>query len=133
MMYTEEQLALYFARIGLSGPQVPKDHQHGGDPLALLAELQKRQIAHVPFEDLDLHYSTHHMLSLDLDDLFEKIVVRRRGGYCMETNTFFAAVLRSLGFTLITCGAKVKFGERFGPWYVHVYSRGAKKRLNCKF
>ena len=77
------------------------------DPLAALTRLQRRQLAIIPFGNLALHYSPHHSISLDPDTLFTKLVERRLGGYCMENNTFFAAVLRSLGFTLYTTGARV--------------------------
>jgi N-hydroxyarylamine O-acetyltransferase len=39
-------------------------------------------------------------LSLAVDDMFEKIVLRGRGGYCFELNGLFAWLLRSLGFTV---------------------------------
>ena len=99
MVYSAEQLSRYFQLIGLP--------PHPAKPASLecLAELVKLQLATVPFENLSLHYSKHHLLSLDTNDLFDKIVGRRRGGYCMENNTFFGAVLRSLGFTLINAGA----------------------------
>lgn len=55
-----------------------------------------------------------HTISLDTEALFIKIVQRRMGGYCMENNTFFATILRSLGYELYTTGARVSFavGER---------------------
>lgn len=81
--------------------------------------LQLRHMARVPFESLTLHYSKHHRLSLDLEDLFEKIVGKGRGGYCMEVNAFFGAVLRSLGYTLINVGGRVKAGDgEYKGWYV---------------
>lgn len=101
-MYTEAQLDQYFRHIGFDS------NSHAGNTLARLAELQRRHLARVPFENVTLHYSRHRHLSLDLEDLFEKIVLHGRGGYCMEVNTFFAAVLRSLGYTLISSGGRVR-------------------------
>lgn len=64
-------------------------------------------MARVPFENLALHYSTHHSVLLDLDFLFEKMVTRGMGGYCMENNRFFATILRTLGYTVLSGGARV--------------------------
>ncbi len=104
--YTDDQLARYFDRINYRCDNV---RQHAAeDPLACLTALQAHQMAHVPFESLSLHYSRHRVLSLDPEELFTKIVERGRGGYCMEVNTFFAAVLRSLGFRLFSAGGRVR-------------------------
>jgi len=45
--------------------------------------------------------SSFHQTSSD------KMVTRRRGGYCMEQNRVFAALLKSFGFDLYTNGARV--------------------------
>ncbi|KAL9106524.1 MAG: hypothetical protein Q9227_008439 [Pyrenula ochraceoflavens] len=76
-------------------------------PLKTLDRLQRKQMAAVPFGNLILHYSQHHSISLDTDILFHKIVRRKMGGYCLENNAFFAAVLRSIGYTFVTGGARV--------------------------
>lgn len=64
-------------------------------------------MAKVPFENLALHYSTHHSVILDRDVLFEKMVIGGKGGYCMENNLFFATVLRTLGYAVLSTGARV--------------------------
>lgn len=64
-------------------------------------------LAKVPFENLVIHYSPHHSISLDSEHLFQKIVERGHGGYCMENNGFFSIALRSLGFDIWTVGGKV--------------------------
>jgi len=69
--------------------------------------LQKYQLCKVPFENLSLHYSQTKLLSLEPDDLFEKIVVRNRGGYCMEVNHFFGCMLKSMGFEVVSTGGRV--------------------------
>ena len=84
------------------------------DPLGTLGRLQLWQLAAVPFGNLVIHYSPHHTVSLDTEALFIKIVQRRMGGYCMENNTFFATILRSLGYELYTTGARVSFAVDAG-------------------
>ncbi|KAJ6439245.1 hypothetical protein O9K51_08657 [Purpureocillium lavendulum] len=71
---------------------------HPSDPLTFLTELFQHQLVWIPFETLSLHHSTDRHISLDVQDLFEKIVVGGHGGYCLETNTFFSTILGSLGF-----------------------------------
>ncbi len=78
-------------------------------PLESLAKIQLWQLAAVPFGNIVLHYSPHHVVSLDTETLFHKIVERRLGGYCMENNAFFATVLRSLRYDLYTTGGRVSY------------------------
>lgn len=90
--YTPEQLVQYFSHINY-----PKD-EHPSDALQFLTDLQRHQLIRVPFESLSLHYSQTRTISLDPQTLFAKIVTGSRGGYCLENNTFFAHILKSLGF-----------------------------------
>lgn len=136
-IYTASQLRQYFARIAL--PVTVQDEllelsdssvEHDQDSerrLALLTTLQQHQLAHVPFENLSLHYSPHRTIALDAASLYGKIVERRRGGYCMENNCFFGAVLRGLGFSVCSVGGRVSHaisGEGvaggYNGWYVFV-------------
>lgn len=112
--YSSAQLRDYFTRIELpqkwlqspvmSDPAIVGTKEHG---LPLLQALTRHHTCSVPFENLELHYSTHKTVSLDPADLYTKFVHRRRGGRCMENNTFFATVLRSLGFDVRNCGGRV--------------------------
>lgn len=106
--YTSDQIHAYLQRLSpsselswLQDPREPKDDLHH------LSVLHKFQLAGVPFENLSLHYSADRNISLDADHLYEKIVTHRRGGYCMEVNGFFNAVLRGLEFTVYSAGARV--------------------------
>jgi hypothetical protein len=66
------------------------------DPIPTLTVLQRYHLGTIPWGDVGLHYSTPKFLSLDVQDIFEKIVVQTLGGYCMEVNTFYATILLSL-------------------------------------
>ncbi|KAH6843387.1 arylamine N-acetyltransferase 1 [Chaetomium sp. MPI-CAGE-AT-0009] len=111
--YTDAQLARYLEHIRYRGDARQLASQ---DPLGCLTALQHHHMSFVPFESLSLHYSKHRLLSLDPEDLFRKVVDRGRGGYCMEVNTFFAVVLRSLGFTLYSVGGRVKGPGGYKGW-----------------
>lgn len=55
------------------------------------------QLTQIPFDSLDV-WGTGACPSLKLDDIYEKIVEKGRGGYCFELNTFFRSLLNALGF-----------------------------------
>lgn len=61
-----------------------------------LAALQECHLHTVPYENLDI--LNRRPLSLEIEDLIEKIVVRGRGGYCFELNALFGWLLRELGY-----------------------------------
>lgn len=113
-LYSSTELQGYFERISL--PQQYRDSpifadhtlattkQHG---LPFLQALTRFHTCNVPFENLELHYSTHKTVTLEIPDLYAKLVKQRRGGRCMENNTFLATVLRSIGFEVRNCGGRV--------------------------
>jgi N-hydroxyarylamine O-acetyltransferase len=92
-------LDAYCARIGYTGPRDPG--------LATLRALHMRHVSAVPFENLDVLLGRR--ISLDPAVIAEKIIARGRGGYCFEQNTLFAAVLRTLGFTVTPLLARVRW------------------------
>ncbi|KAK9386037.1 arylamine N-acetyltransferase 1 [Lipomyces mesembrius] len=104
--YSVAQLNQYYEHISL-----PSSHRNATakDGLPFLTVLTKYQLAGIPFENLELHYSPRHSISLDPQHLFHKMIARgtNRGGYCMESNCLFATVLRSLGFIVYSVGARV--------------------------
>ncbi|KAH8682674.1 hypothetical protein BX600DRAFT_393410 [Xylariales sp. PMI_506] len=111
--YSAEQLDAYFEHIGYPKPK------HAQDPLVFVTELQKHQLARIPFENLALHYSADAQIPLEPQFLFEKFIKRGRGGYCHENNRFFSEILRSLGFqvTNVICRISRAFrGLPGGGW-----------------
>lgn len=84
--------------------------------------LRALQVAHlmaVPFENLSIHAG--ELIVLDDEALFEKIVVRRRGGFCYEANGLFAALLRELGFEVAMLSGGVANAEGgFGRDFDHM-------------
>ncbi|MEC0206889.1 arylamine N-acetyltransferase [Paenibacillus lautus] len=78
----------YLERIGYTGPIVNSAY--------MLARLQEQHVHTVPYENLDILHQIP--LSLDIPDLYDKIVTRHRGGYCFELNALFGWLLQELGF-----------------------------------
>jgi N-hydroxyarylamine O-acetyltransferase len=81
-------LAAYLQRIGL------KERPRADLP-SLFALHRAHQLA-IPFENLDVRLGRG--INLAPDAVFDKLVTRRRGGYCFEQNTLFGDVLRAVGF-----------------------------------
>lgn len=100
----------YLNRIGITQVKPPT--------LAFLAELQLAHLRHVPFENLDVRRSVP--IELAYEKLFDKLVTRKRGGFCFECNGLFGWLLRDLGFTVTRIAAAVYNGERFGIPFDHM-------------
>ena len=101
----------YLQRINYEGPLVP-----GAE---ILRRLQVAHLRAVPFENLSIHSS--EPIVLNDDALFQKIVSRRRGGFCYELNGSFAALLRALGFDVAMLSAQVaNAAGDFGPDFDHM-------------
>lgn len=101
----------YLERIGYRGPLEPTAET--------LRRLHLAHLVSVPFENLSIHRG--EPIRLDDEALFEKIVTRRRGGFCYELNGLFAALLRALGFdvAMLSAGVGRAAGE-FSPDYDHM-------------
>jgi N-hydroxyarylamine O-acetyltransferase len=86
---------------------------------ATLRALHVAHLLHVPFENLDIQ--RRRLFTLDPEALFDKIVTRRRGGFCYELNGLFALLLEQLGFMVTRLAARVidKDGN-LGPEFDHL-------------
>ena len=103
--------AAYLARIGVPGP------------LALdagaLRDLHRAHLVAVPFENLSIHLG--EPISLDEADLIDKIVGRRRGGFCFELNGAFACLLECQGARVRRVAARVHGDDGgLGPPFDHL-------------
>lgn len=72
---------------------------------AALAGLLRAHMSQIPFENLDV--LLRRPIRLDLESLQQKLVRDRRGGYCFEQVTLFAAALEALGFKPVRHTARV--------------------------
>jgi N-hydroxyarylamine O-acetyltransferase len=101
----------YFERIGITNEfSLTNDS---------LFTLHKQHIFHVPFENLDIHLN--RPLSLNVQDLFYKIVLKNQGGFCYELNFLFSGLLIQLGFKakIIECRIFDNNGNP-GPRFDHM-------------
>lgn len=71
------------------------------------ATLRALQLAHmrtIPFENLDIGLGRR--INLDLPNLWRKIIVDGRGGFCYELNGLFAWLLQEIGFEVTYLNAR---------------------------
>jgi len=104
----DAQLARYLERIGHSW--------NVGPNLETLRSLHRAHVTAIPFEALDAQLGI--VPSLEPEAIFDKLVLRQRGGWCYEMNGLFGAALRTIGFavTRVSCGVMREDGgdERMG-------------------
>lgn len=81
------RLDAYLNRIGFAGWAEPN--------LETLIALMRRQLFSVPFENLDVQAGK--VVSLVPEQIVDKLIERRRGGYCYEVNGLFAMALQAIG------------------------------------
>lgn len=105
------QIDAYLKRIGYEGPAEPT--------LTTLRALQRAHMMAVPFENLDIPLG--HPITISVERFYEKIVRRRRGGFCYELNGLFSWLLRQLGFDVTLLSARVYGADgKPGPEFDHL-------------
>lgn len=106
----DRAVGAYLDRIGATRPETLD--------VAALDSLHRAHLRAVPFENLSLHLG--EPVSLAEDDLFEKVVERRRGGFCYELNGLFALLLQTLGAEVELVSVSVYDGDVLGPPFDHL-------------
>ncbi|MEF3310294.1 arylamine N-acetyltransferase [Paenibacillus sp. GYB004] len=84
------EVRAYLDRIGYDGP--------ADGSAECLARLQECHLHTVPYENFDI--LNRVPISLQIEAIHNKIVTRRRGGYCFELNALFGWLLRELGYSV---------------------------------
>lgn len=92
-------LDAYFARLGYTGARAAEP--------GVLRALLAAHVQAVPFENLAVLLGRR--IDLQPSAIADKLVTRRRGGYCFEHNSLFRDVLRALGFRVTPLLARVRW------------------------
>ena len=104
------EIGAYLKRIRYRGSREPTAEN--------LRQLHRAHMLAVPFENLDILLGHPIVLSLPL--FYDKIVRRRRGGFCYELNGLFGWLLEQLGFPVMMLSARVFDGAQPGPEFDHL-------------
>ena len=98
----------YLQRLGLA---------RGAPSHALLEQVMQRHLERFPFASVGVRLRND--LPLDLPQLFERLVLRQRGGYCFEQNRLLQEMLDELGFTTRLVLARVIYDQNTHPGLTH--------------
>ena len=113
----------YLTRIGLDGEEIPLTKEG-------LDRLQFAHLCAVPFENLDL-FDYDVKVDFGTEEMLDKVVTRRRGGYCFELNAIYMALLEAVGFEVYPVGVRIVMGgSAFIPAIAHrasIITMGGKR------
>jgi len=92
------ELSAYLERVGFTGEARPD--------AATLTALHRAHLLAISYENFDVQFG--RPLTIDPEAAFEKIVRRRRGGWCYEMNGLLAAALEAVGFKVTRLAGAVR-------------------------
>ncbi|XP_051025478.1 arylamine N-acetyltransferase 2 [Acomys russatus] len=103
----------YFERIGYQNPRNKLD-------LQTLTEILQHQIRAIPFENLNIHCG--ESMELSLETIFDQIVRKKRGGWCLQVNHLLYWVLTKLGFETTMLGGYVfnSLANKYSSGMIHL-------------
>ncbi|XP_042556837.1 arylamine N-acetyltransferase 2 [Dipodomys spectabilis] len=106
-------LEAYFQRIGYKNSRRKLD-------LETLTEILQRQIQTIPFENLNIHCG--ESMELGLEVIFDQIVRKNRGGWCLQANYLFNWALTTMGFETTMLGGYVYNtpAQRYSTGMIHL-------------
>lgn len=111
MPMTESEITGYGKRIGIKRDRIQVNE-------AGLDELIWANLTHIPFENLTVTQEGK-VPSLEDEDLYRKIVEKRRGGYCFEQNRIFYRFLHSVGFCVWPIAVRILLNKQAMPAPTH--------------
>jgi len=96
------KLGKYLERIGYRGEI--------GPTLDCLTAIHRCHAFAIPYENLDVQLG--RPLDFDIERIFDKLVMRPRGGWCFETHILLEWALREIGFDVMQVAAGIHRDER---------------------
>ncbi|KAM9302336.1 arylamine N-acetyltransferase, pineal gland isozyme NAT-10-like [Gastrophryne carolinensis] len=112
----------YFSRVGYKGCGKPADTE-------TLFEVIHHHLMAIPFENLSVHCG--EPVSLDIEIIFQKVVLQKRGGWCSELNNLLFWVLKTMGYEVSMLAAHVyqPHLDKYNPSATHLL---LKVFVDCK-
>lgn len=106
-----DKIKAFFLRIGMDENTLVDMNP------VFLGRVQTACVTHIAYENLDILEGKP--LSLKDEDVFDKIVLNGRGGYCFELNGLLACMLLKMGFSVSERFARFLRGENEIPMRRH--------------
>lgn len=72
----------------------------------------------IPFEALNVQLKRE--IKLELIEIFNKVIIEKRGGYCYELNYLFYSLLNKTGFNSSMVSARIFDNRSYGPEFDHM-------------
>ena len=107
-MQRREMVGEYLRALGLYGRNLD---------IGFLSDVVRRHVATFAFSSVGCRLGGE--LPLDFVSLFDRIVVKRRGGYCFEQNGLLFEILEELGFSPKLYLARVIYNQDIHPGLTH--------------
>ena len=106
-------LNIYLKRLNYSESRSPT--------FETLIKLCWSHVTHIPVDTLDVF--NNRKKTLDLDEIYDSIILKGRGGWCYELNGLFAVLLKSLGYsvTLLEGSCYMPRYDKFSAPFDHLY------------
>ena len=98
-MNREEFIRIYFSRLALA---VPAELLPDGETLRTL---HRRHTLMIPYENTD--YLTGIIRPTDFETQFQEVLVRKRGGMCIDMNPLFGELLSAIGYRVRCFSTKI--------------------------
>ena len=95
-----ENLTSFAAAANISGPFLPDN--------ATLTTLHRAWPRTIPFENIEVLLG--RPVSIEVSDIADKLLNRKRGGYCFEHNILLKTILEEVGFSVTPHLARVVWG-----------------------
>lgn len=96
------EIAGYLDRIGYRGPVEPT--------LECLRQVHRAHALTIPYENIDVQLAMP--VDQRIERIFDKLVVRKRGGWCYEMNGLLGWALTAIGFRVMRIAAGMLRSER---------------------
>lgn len=105
------EIQQYLSRINFCASDQPT--------IDVLFKIHERHVFTIPFENLSIHCG--EAISLHVTDVFSKIIVGNRGGYCYELNSLFHELLLGMGYSSVMVSSRIyNLDGSWGPNFDHL-------------
>ena len=95
--------------------------------------LQANHLETVPFENIET--TSRRKVEVNLEAIYEKVVIHKRGGFCFELNYLFSWLLNELGYCCYLIPSRV-FSlvlSNYSPWFSHIAVKVTFEHSNNEF
>ena len=117
-MLTESQIESYFARIHVTLSNL-------NPSLENLSLIHSHQVQHIDVTNKQMHQaassSDNAPISLEISDIYDKLVKQASHGYCYENNLLVYAVLKTLGYDAQLVEARIHRTAGLSPIAQHAF------------